>query len=451
MGEGKQLIMLNHDSCPVDETAFKIKTEEVDIDLLKHNIIAWVYGHVHFDFVSEYNGVVNICTACPDCGGVDSTAAGIRKISIENSKLSTSVEYYRNEVEKADESVWSVNLGSNSDFSTPILYNGYVYAATIDDGYPKNCGISCVDSESGAIKWQFSTANGIRNDMAISDGILYAQDMDGYMYALDTESGKLLWKAMSELKRPRYTKMNVIVVDDVVIGGTPFLLSAYNKKTGELAWTFETEKRCEGSPAKLLFDAERRQLIINRHWRDLMIVDYDTKEIKLSYEDNMVRFRNETPLIAGDKLYCAGLWKLHTFDLNTCELVTVADAPSCMDVCGSPALDGDVLYYPTSTAGVVAVERETLKTIRKYPTGIAGVITPPYRVGSIQTVESTPMVDGDTLIFSSSDGCVYFYDKNTAELKKKVSFGAPILSQPILDNGCVIALDFNGKLTKIKL
>ena len=85
----KQLIMLNHDACPEDETSFKIKTDEVDIDLVKHNIIAWAYGHVHFDFVSEYNGVVNICTACPDCGGVDSTAAGIRKIAVENAKLST--------------------------------------------------------------------------------------------------------------------------------------------------------------------------------------------------------------------------------------------------------------------------------------------------------------------------------------------------------------------------
>ena len=165
----------------------------------------------------------------------------------------------------------------------------------------------------------------------------------------------------------------------------------------------------------------------------------------------MVRFRNETPLIAGDKLYCAGLWKLHTFDLNSNELETVADAPSCMDVCGSPALDGDVLYYPTSTAGVVAVERQTLKTIRKYPTGIAGVITPPYRMGNIQTVESTPIVDGDTLIFTSSDGCLYFYEKDTAVLKRKIRFGAPILTQPIFVDNAVIALDFYGNLTKISL
>ena len=79
--------MLNHDTCPVDETSFRVTGEGVDIDLTKHNIIAWVYGHIHFDHVRDCNGVLNICTACPDSGGVDSTAAGIRKISVTDGKV----------------------------------------------------------------------------------------------------------------------------------------------------------------------------------------------------------------------------------------------------------------------------------------------------------------------------------------------------------------------------
>ncbi len=449
--EGRKLIIFNHDVCPGDETAFKINIGEVDIDLHKHNIIAWVYGHMHYNLACEYNGVLNLGTACPDSGGVSSVAAGIRNVSVVGGKATTEMIYYTNEVDKVDECLWSVSLGRNSDFASPVLYNGDILAATTDDGYPKDCAIARVNGENGEIKWKYATRNSVRNDMAVSDGTVYAQDTEGNMYALDVECGKLLWQARSTLNRPMYTKMNVLVIDDLVIGGAPYWLSAYNKKTGELAWEFKTEKGCEPTPAKLIFDAERRQLIINRHWRDLMIVDYDTKEIKLEYSEDMVRFRNETPLVVGDKLYGAGLWKLHTFDLNSGELLVCADAPACMDVCGSPAYDGDVLYYPTSTIGVIAVDRDTLKLVRKYPCGIAGVITPPYRYGAIQTVESTPIVDGDMLIFSSSDGCVYFYDKTTAELKRRICFGAPVLTTPIFDDGAVIALDFCGNLTKIKL
>ena len=449
--EGKKLIMFNHDVCPNDETAFQINIGEVNIDLHKHGILAWVYGHMHYNLACEYNGVLNLGTACPDSGGVSSVAAAIRRVSVSSGGASTDLVYYTNELESADRSLWSVKLGKNAEFSTPVLYDGDIVAATMDDDYPKNCGISRVDGKSGAIKWRYNTRNSIRNDIAVDDGIVYAQDTEGYMYALDIESGKLLWQVRSPLNRPMYTKMNVLVVDDVVIGGAPYWLSAYNKKTGESVWSFETEKRCEPTPAKLLFDRERRELILNRHWRDLMIVDYDTKEIKLEYSEDMVRFRNETPLIVGDKLYGAGLWKLHTFDLNSGELLVCSDAPACMDVCGSPACDGDVLYYPTSTIGVIAVDRATLKEIRRYPTGVAGVITPPYRYGAIQTVESTPIVDGDTLIFSSSDGCVYFYDKDTAALKRKLRFGAPLLTTPIIYDDAVIALDFYGNLTKIKL
>ncbi len=449
--DGKKIIVFNHDVCPNDETEFKINVGDVNIDLCKRGILAWVYGHMHYNLACEYNGVLNLGTACPDSGGVSSVAAGIRKISLKNDEVTTELVYYSNEVEKADEALWSVSLGGNSEYATPILYNGDILAATMDDGYPKACSVARVDGKSGEIKWKFSTRNSVRNDMAVCDGVVYAQDTEGYMYALDIENGDLLWQVKSPLKRPMYTKMNVLIVEDAVIGGAPYWLTAYNKKTGELVWDFVTEKGCEPTPAKLLFDAERGQLIINRHWRDLMIVDYDTKEIKLEYSEDMVRFRNETPLILDGKLYGAGLWKLHAFDLESRELLACADAPACMDVCGSPACDGDTLYYPTSTIGVVAVDRETLKEVRRYPTGIAGVITPPYRYGAIQTVESTPLIDGDKLIFSSSDGCVYFYNKDTAKLERKIRFGAPLLTQPIFDDGAVIALDFYGNLTKIKL
>ena len=445
-------MVFNHDICPVDETRYRVTVGEVDIDFREHGIIAWAFGHFHSHFINEHDGVLNIGTACADTGGIDSSVAGIRKVTISNGKVSSEVIPFRNEVEAADAAVWSTDLGAYSEYCSPISYNGDVIAATVDNGYPKKCGVYRLNGENGEIKWSFKTRNSVCNDMAIDGGCLYLQDTQLRLYCLDVESGELLWHVdMENIVRPMYSRMNVLIVDDVVIGGSQYMLYAFNKKSGELVWKYAAEKVCEPSPALLLHDKKRNQLILSRHWKDLRALDLDTREVKWSHKDDMMFFRTATPLISEDIIYTCGLRKLHKFDIETGELLVCADAPCVMDVGGSPALDGDVIYYPTATMGVIAFELPSFRQLRRFETENVGVVSSPYRYGRMQTVEPTPRIFGDTLVFASNDGCVYFYNKETAELERKICVGSPILSSPIFEDGYMTVLDFDGRVSKFKL
>ena len=67
------------------------------------------------------------------------------------------------------------------------------------------------------------------------------------------------------------------------------------------------------------------------------------------------------------------------------------------------------------------------------------------------TVESPLIIRGDFLIFAASDGNIYFYDKNTAVLKKKIQLGAPALTAPIIKDNSVTAADFYACVRKFTL
>ena len=79
------------------------------------------------------------------------------------------------------------------------------------------------------------------------------------------------------------------------------------------------------------------------------------------------------------------------------------------------------------------------------------MLTAPYIYGPAQTVEGSPVIIGDQLIFAGSDGMLRIYDKHTAALKKVISIGAPCVSTPLLDKNTVYTADFDGYVTKFQL
>ena len=91
------------------------------------------------------------------------------------------------------------------------------------------------------------------------------------------------------------------------------------------------------------------------------------------------------------------------------------------------------------------------KRVRTFPCGNARLFTAPYFYGNIQTVETTPVIRGDRLIFASSDGCVYIYDKRTAFLMRKITVGAPLIASPVVGDGYLITADFDGCVKKFAL
>ena len=125
--------------------------------------------------------------------------------------------------------------------------------------------------------------------------------------------------------------------------------------------------------------------------------------------------------------------------------------PINFDVSGKCVFDGDLIYVATATHGVAAINKETFDIVHFFPTEGARLFTSPYAYGNIQTVETTPILDGDRLIFAASDGFIYVYNKNCGELIKKINNGTPITATPILQDGYLYTADFWGKVRKYRM
>jgi polyvinyl alcohol dehydrogenase (cytochrome) len=80
--------------------------------------------------------------------------------------------------------------GVTTSFGTPTVYGGRVMMGSADGN------VYALDAKSGCIRWRFKASEGVRAGMSVSPdgGTLYLADLHAYVYALQTETGELLWK-----------------------------------------------------------------------------------------------------------------------------------------------------------------------------------------------------------------------------------------------------------------
>ena len=111
-----KVVMFNHNIPPNDE--YVISFDRKDLDLKEHNLIAWVFGHYHYNYIEKNaDGIYKISTARPDCGGIDSSVSGARMINIaENGEVTTEMTYYNLKdavVPEVKEAAWTAQLEDN--------------------------------------------------------------------------------------------------------------------------------------------------------------------------------------------------------------------------------------------------------------------------------------------------------------------------------------------------
>lgn len=94
MKEGQALILFNHDLFTASDTfVFKADNEHI-LDLRAFNTKAQIYGHMHYNYVRNQNGIYTICTGTLDKGGIDHTPSSFRAIKVDaNNNISTELRY----------------------------------------------------------------------------------------------------------------------------------------------------------------------------------------------------------------------------------------------------------------------------------------------------------------------------------------------------------------------
>ena len=136
--------------------------------------------------------------------------------------------------------------------ATPVLRDGVLYEVG-----PWNV-VYALDAKTGQEKWRYdpevagefgrhTCCDVVSRGVAVEDGRVYVATLDGYLIALDSKTGKPLWKSDTVTDRTRsyaITGAPRIAGNTIVIGngggemGVRGYASGFDKKTGKLAWRF---------------------------------------------------------------------------------------------------------------------------------------------------------------------------------------------------------------------
>ncbi len=439
----KKIVMFNHTASPSDDYVLSFGRHE--LDLKQHNLIAWIFGHYHYNYVYENNGVVNICAPRPDCGGIDSSPAGARLIKIaSDGSISTEMKYYDSGKSTAPQNtLWDTKLDGKILFCDTLLDNGYIYTATACDDYPDNSSrIYCLNKENGKVVWSYKTINSVKNNLIIYENCLVAQDAQGNVYCLEKSNGECLWKKKIELGNGLGTSSAICESNGIVYTGSSRVISALNIKTGDLLWSTNRDKG-ENSPAEFIICDNK--LIVNSHWDSLAALDVSNGKELWSNDDSSIRFRSSTPICIDNNLLVADSKAIMLVNGENGELISKKEFDEYdFSSSAQPLYENGTAYIPTTNKGLVAYDLADEKILWNCQTKESILFTPPYVGKGSQTVESTPILHNGSIIFGANDGCIYSVNISTGKVEKTYSMGSAVLGKVLSDNGKIYAGGFDG-------
>ncbi len=445
-----KVVMFNHNIPPNDD--YVISFDRKDLDLKKHNLIAWVFGHYHYNYIEEnQNGICKISTARPDCGGIDSSVSGARMIHIAtDGSVTTNMHYYdwNGTMSDVKEAKWTTPLEDNILFTDTVVKDNIIYTATVDEDYPRSCGIYALDAESGKILWVYKTLNSIKNNVVIENDKLLAQDAEGNIYCVDAKNGKEIWVEKAELGSSLSTSSGIVAENGVLYAGCAAGITAYDIENGNVIWE-NIRNHGEASPAEFVVAGDK--ILVSSHWDALVALDKKTGKKLWENKDSELRFRSSTPAVIDENtLIAADSNSIMLINANNGEILH-KDTYEDINFSSSaqPVIDGNAAYIPTANKGLIAYNTDEMAEEWRFETGKAMIYTAPYTSGEAETIEPTPVLKDGSLFFGASDGKIYKISAKTGELENSVVIGAPIFGKcTIIDNDAVVT-DFSGRVIRI--
>ena len=564
---GTPIVVFNHDILTYGDEFIYKGSETESIDLNKHNLKAWVYGHWHINHMKKQGNVYTVCTSSLDKGGIDhstsafrimhvdgkgdfsselrysylnnsiciaspaghtaspevtvnvySSASPVRRVTytcldqdkpvLRDKRLSQSsdwcwtatlplkethagkeltiqveAEFKNGETARSEKNfvylpqqadirltenwdnllgnathtakaaaaldsipglAWVKNIGANIYMTSPLIHNGNIYTASVDEDLKGRAHIYALDGKSGEIKWKYPVKSSVKNTIAIDNGLVFAQDVLGNLYAVDCESGKLCWESKLPVNGLPALIDGLVACDGVVYAGTGKALSAFEARTGRRIWKNEGWSQREGTTSTLT--QGNGILIGSVQWSALYGNDSKTGKMLWSVSNHGLRNRGASAAMHGSLLYLISEKSFFILEAATGRTIVRKPLPYNLDATSTPLLTDKEIIFGTANKGLVALDNETLEEKWNCPIGDALIYTAPYSRPTSGTIETSPALAGKTVYVGASDGGIYGIDKRTGKIIWKYTTGAPIFSSVAISGNTLIATDFGGNV-----
>ncbi|MBN2661853.1 MAG: PQQ-binding-like beta-propeller repeat protein [Tannerellaceae bacterium] len=339
---------------------------------------------------------------------------------------------------------WIKNVGAAIFMSSPLIYHGNVYVATVDENLQGDGAIFALDGLSGKQLWRSPVRNSIKNTIVAEQGLVFAQDAEGYLYAIDALSGKISWEKKLAVNSLPALIEGLVVSEGIVYAGTGLGLCAVDCKTGKTVWTNTEWKQHEG--ATTTWAVGENVLVSGSQWGALYGNDISTGKMLWGNSQNGLSDRGASAAIHNGLLYIISRSSLFIMEANSGNVIVRKDLPFKVDVTSTPLVTDKEIVFGSSQSGMVALDRETLDVKWKFETGAALVYTAPYTRTPSASIETSPVLSGSTIYVGASDGTIYGIDKETGRLIWKHSTGAPVFATVAVSGNTLISVDFSGNV-----
>lgn len=339
---------------------------------------------------------------------------------------------------------WVKNVGANIYLSSPLIHEGKIYVASVDENLRGEAAVYALDGKTGEMLWRYPVRNSVKNTIAIADGRVFAQDAQGFLYALQAETGELCWEKHLPVNGLPALIDGLVTNEGVVYAGTGKGLGAYEAKSGKLLWRNEGWGQGEGTTSTLT--QGNGLLIGSAQWSALYGNDSETGEKLWSVSDNGLRNRGASAAMHGSLLYLTSGTSFFILEAATGKVVVRKPLPYNVDVTSTPLLTDKEIIFGTAQKGLIALDRETLEEKWVCPVEDALIYTSPYTRKTSATIETSPLCVGKTVYATASDGNVYAIHKEDGKIEWKYSTGAPIFTSVAVSGNTLIVADFGGNV-----
>ncbi|MBT6630962.1 MAG: PQQ-binding-like beta-propeller repeat protein, partial [Gemmatimonadetes bacterium] len=339
---------------------------------------------------------------------------------------------------------WVHNVGASVFMASPVVAQGRVFTATIDDGNAEDCAIIACDALTGQQIWRYPTRNSVKNTIVCAAGTVIATDQRGFTYAVDAATGALRWEKDLHYDRLPGFVSGLVTDGESVFTGFGHSLQALAVADGSTRWRNDAWDGGEGSTPTMTLGAGI--LVASSHWRGLYGHDAATGELLWQHTEHGLRFRDGTVTYRDDQFALAAQNSLFLLDPRSGEIVQQRQGDDSFHAASAPLITSDMFIVGTADKGVAAFSRDTLEPLWDHPTGKALSYTVPYSSAGAAAVETCPVLCGDTIYIAASDGIFRGIDVGTGTERWQMDLGAPVFTTAAIWDELLFLADFAGNL-----
>lgn len=319
------------------------------------------------------------------------------------------------------------------------------------------------------LAWKFDAGSPVFSTPLVYDGIVYFTDFEGEVYAVNQNSGSLIWKKNLE-QQPSF---QITLNEDFLLVGRRFsrnddksYLIAFDRLSGEEIWRFEPDDKTGMDAATIYND----MVFLTSMSNNLFSLDLETGE---EIWRHPIQGGSGQPLISNDILFFQDTSQsIDALSVATGEKIwSYPSSSNKQNSFSTPAIDDCCIYSITSEneGGVISrINKNNGELIAEFPidfssmssislandiaffgddgeghAGAHGYMNAMnvengeliWRFETEGFIRGAASIAGDTVYFGSGDHYMYAVDRHTGEMKWRYETDAGIASTPAIVDG----------------